>query len=60
MLVDLLNLLRDIKEEREYSQTQYCGWGTYGDEAIRGCLDAGIPVRLIQRIERLAYYGYWF
>jgi hypothetical protein len=59
MLVDLLNLLREIKNERT-DGVQYCGWGTYGDEAIRECLDAGIPVRLIQRIERLAYYGYWF
>ena len=60
MLVELLNLLREIQEDRSYSSTQYCGWGSSGDEAILECLDAGIPVRLIQRIERLAYYGYWF
>lgn len=60
MLVELLNLLKDIMEERSYSSTKYCGWGTYGDEVIRECLDAGIPARLIQRVERLAYYGYWF
>jgi hypothetical protein len=60
MLVELLSLLREIMEERACSNTQYSGWGTYGDEAIRDCLDAGVPIRLVQRIERLAYYGYWF
>jgi hypothetical protein len=60
MLVNLLNLLREIMEERSGTRTQYCGWGTSADEAIRECLDAGIPVRLIQRLEKLAYYGYWF
>lgn len=60
MLVDLLNLLKEIQAERSFSNTHYCGWGTTADEAIRECLDAGIPVRLIRRIEQLAYYGYWF
>ena len=60
MLVELLNLLREIQEDRSCSATHYCGWGTYGDEAIQECLDAGIPVRLVRRIEQLAYYGYWF
>ena len=60
MLVELLKLLQEIQAERSCSTTQWCGWGTDGDEAIRDCLDAGASAQLVQRIEKLAHYGYWF
>jgi hypothetical protein len=56
-LVSLLNAARAVCQTRNDS-TQYCGWGTSVDQMADNLIDNGVSPRLVNRVLRLAFFGY--